>query len=80
MSIRKDSRTVYTVGHSTHDIDIFVALLKLHKVKAIADVRSVPYSRRHPQLSRSELSRVLSKNDIAYGQSPMTCSTMPVYP
>ena len=41
--------TIYTIGHSTHGIKNFVALLKRHRINAVADVRSVPYSRWHPQ-------------------------------
>ena len=39
---------VWTVGHSTHELDDFVALLAGHGVTAVADVRTVPRSRRHP--------------------------------
>ena len=36
---------IFTVGHSTHEFEDFVSLLKLHGIDAVADVRSVPYSR-----------------------------------
>lgn len=36
---------IYTIGHSTPPIDRFIALLWRHSVDALADVRSVPYSR-----------------------------------
>jgi uncharacterized protein (DUF488 family) len=57
---------ILTIGHSNHPIERFVALLQQHAVAAIADVRSVPYSRRHPQFSRETLARSLVAAGIAY--------------
>jgi hypothetical protein len=39
---------VFTIGHSSHPIDRFVALLAGAGVGAVADVRSAPYSRVNP--------------------------------
>ena len=61
-----ETRTIYTVGHSTHNIESFVTLLKLHRIDAIADVRSVPYSRWQPQFNREDLSATLKTHSIAY--------------
>jgi uncharacterized protein (DUF488 family) len=55
-----------TIGHSNHPIERFLALLQQHGVVAIADVRSVPYSRRHPQFSREVLARSLAAVGIVY--------------
>jgi uncharacterized protein (DUF488 family) len=57
---------VYTIGHSTHSIDTFIALLKEHCVAAIADVRSTPFSRRLPQFNQDLLRGSLADNGIAY--------------
>ena len=35
---------IFTVGHSTHAAEAFVALPRTHGVTAVADVRSAPYS------------------------------------
>ena len=40
--------------------------MKQHRISAIADVRSVPYSRRHPQFNRAELAEALKVHRIAY--------------
>ncbi|MBS1827639.1 MAG: DUF488 domain-containing protein [Acidobacteria bacterium] len=56
----------YTIGHSTHPIEHFLALLNTHQIAAIADVRSAPFSRRHPQFTRSNLERSLHTAGIAY--------------
>jgi hypothetical protein len=57
---------LYSVGHSNHDWPGFVALLRQAEVTAVADVRSSPYSRRHPQFNRAELERGLGHHGIAY--------------
>lgn len=60
------SLTVYTIGHSTHETDAFVELLRRHEINALADVRSSPYSRFNPQFNRETLQRDLEANGIAY--------------
>ncbi|ROR66160.1 DUF488 family protein [Agrococcus jenensis] len=57
---------VLTIGHSTHSIERFIALLSERQVTAIADVRSVPASRFTPQFNREALSRALRAAGIAY--------------
>ena len=61
-----NEETIYTIGHSTHEIGTFVALLMKHGIDAIADVRSVPYSRRQPQFNCKALANVLRSHGIAY--------------
>jgi uncharacterized protein (DUF488 family) len=43
--MRTSTGPIFTIGHSTHDLDHFVALLKKHQVDAVADVRSQAVSR-----------------------------------
>ncbi|PCJ64471.1 MAG: hypothetical protein COA73_03840 [Candidatus Hydrogenedentota bacterium] len=57
---------LYSIGHSTHTIDTFISLLKRHDINAIADVRSMPYSRFSPQFSDKALEASLKENNIAY--------------
>ncbi|MXZ60442.1 MAG: DUF488 domain-containing protein [Acidobacteria bacterium] len=57
---------VFTIGHSNHPIGAFLALLERHRTAAVADVRSVPYSRRHPQFNRRTLDRSLAEHGIRY--------------
>ncbi|MFE3998949.1 DUF488 family protein [Nocardioides sp. YIM B13467] len=61
-----DPGTVFTVGHSTHEFDAFVGLLREHNVSAIADVRSTPASRFNPQFNRDALSSSLGSMGISY--------------
>lgn len=57
---------IYTVGHSAHEIAYFTNLLARHDIEAVADVRSAPYSRRHPQFNRDALKEALRASGIAY--------------
>lgn len=60
------SPTLYTVGHSNHTCDDFVSLLTMHRVTAVADVRSTPYSRRNPQFNRDDIRAALKSLSIQY--------------
>jgi len=57
---------IYSVGHSTHTVQDFIKLLKSRGITAIADVRSVPYSRFQPQFNREVLTKSLKEFDIEY--------------
>jgi uncharacterized protein (DUF488 family) len=52
---------LYTVGHSTHAIEAFLALLEGAGVEAIADVRRYPGSRRNPQFAAAALRASLAE-------------------
>lgn len=58
--------SIYTIGHSNHDWGSFLRLLTQHDITAVADVRSLPKSRYHPQFDRPALQRALAANSIAY--------------
>lgn len=58
--------TIYTIGHSNHQAEEFLALLRQHDIELVADVRSSPYSRYVPQANRDSLSRTLEPASIAY--------------
>jgi len=62
----RDSRVLYTIGHSNHTIETFIAHLKRHGVTAVADVRSTPYSRFSPQFNKETLDETLKRHGIAY--------------
>ncbi len=57
---------VFTIGHSRHSLETFVELLVQHGVTAIADVRSVPFSRYTPQFNRDVLACALKAQGIEY--------------
>jgi uncharacterized protein (DUF488 family) len=59
-------KPVFTIGHSVHSTEAFLSLLRQHGVEAIADVRSIPYSRFNPQFNRDILERYLNENGVLY--------------
>ncbi len=58
--------TVFTVGHSTLPIERFVALLADYGIERLADVRTVPRSRRNPQFNADALAASLPAEHIDY--------------
>lgn len=57
---------IYTIGHSTHSLEHFISLLKKAGITAIADVRSIPFSRHMPHFNKQELKVVLKDIGIEY--------------
>ena len=64
--MQKIQSKVFTVGHSNHTLEAFVELLREHRVDALADVRSAPYSRFNPQFNRESFAAALKAGGIAY--------------
>jgi uncharacterized protein (DUF488 family) len=61
-----DQLQIFTIGHSNHPLEGFLALLRRHGIKALVDIRRYPVSRRHPHFSRESLSTSLAEEDIEY--------------
>jgi uncharacterized protein (DUF488 family) len=61
---------IYTIGHSTRSLPAFLALLNAHQISQLADVRTVPKSRRHPHFAGDALSHSLPAHGIAYRHFP----------
>jgi uncharacterized protein (DUF488 family) len=61
---------VWTVGHSTHSLAALLVLLRAHEIGAVADIRTVPRSRRHPQFDLAHLARALPAEGIVYLHLP----------
>lgn len=57
---------VFSVGHSTHPIEEFVALLQQASVELLLDVRSIPRSRTNPQFNADLLPQSLAPYAIDY--------------
>ena len=55
-----------TVGHSTHTLEEFIALLQAHHIEELVDVRTVPRSRHNPQFNRESLPPELNRAGIGY--------------
>lgn len=57
---------IFTIGHSIHPIEKFAGMLTAHEVRLVADVRTIPKSRRNPQFSAEDLAQSLKAGGIAY--------------
>lgn len=58
--------TIYTIGHSTRNLDEFLDLLKAENIQTLADVRTAAGSRKYPHFNKDNLANSLPKNDIHY--------------
>jgi len=65
-----ETQTIWTVGHSTHPLDNFIEILKAHDIRAVADVRQFPGSRRHPQFGQEALEKSLGLAGVEYVHFP----------
>jgi uncharacterized protein (DUF488 family) len=61
---------IHTVGHSTRSLDELVVLLHAHHITLVADVRSIPKSRRHPHFAGEALAKTLPAAGIDYRHFP----------
>jgi len=57
---------IFTIGCSNHSIETLLGLLRRHAIQAVADVRSVPFSRFTPQFNAPALKTALSRAGFYY--------------
>jgi uncharacterized protein (DUF488 family) len=57
---------IHTIGHSNHPIAEFVELLHRHRIAALVDVRSRPYSKWAPHFEKGPLAHALTAEAIEY--------------
>ena len=57
---------IFTIGYSGFTIDSFVYTLKQFDIKCVVDVRSIPFSKFHPDYNKDFLCKVLNENKILY--------------
>jgi len=60
------THTIYSIGHSTHSLDEFLNMLRSFDIKTLADIRSLPGSRRFPQFNMENLKISLAETGIQY--------------
>ena len=65
-----DAGTLWTIGHSTREWDVFVGMLRNADISALVDVRRFAGSRRHPQFSGATMATTLPAEGIAYVPMP----------
>src|SRR6187401_1849222 len=65
-----EATIIWTIGHSTRGIEVFLGMLAANGIEAVADVRRFPGSRRYPHYNREPLCKVLSESGIEYLHFP----------
>lgn len=58
--------TIYTIGHSTHSLEEFIAMLHSFDIQVLADIRSLPGSRKFPQFDKEQLEISIPESKIEY--------------
>jgi uncharacterized protein (DUF488 family) len=58
--------SILTVGHSNHEVQVLIDLLRKNGVTAVADIRSTPYSAATPQFNREALKPQLDAAGFKY--------------
>ena len=57
---------IYSIGHSNHTKERFVALLQQHRLRHLTDVRGHPYSRHVPQFNAPNIRQELRQAGLTY--------------
>jgi uncharacterized protein (DUF488 family) len=61
---------LFSIGHSTHSLEELLCLLDGHEITRLADIRTVPRSRRWPHFGTDRLTRSLPAHGIEYVHLP----------
>jgi uncharacterized protein (DUF488 family) len=61
---------IWTIGHSTREIDEFISLLHENQIKLLVDVRAYPASKRYPHFNKDSLKESLNAHGIRYEHFP----------
>jgi len=61
-----ETHTIYTIGDSTRSLAEFLDMLQSFDIKILADIRSLPGSRRFPYFNKENLKISLEETGIQY--------------
>jgi len=61
---------LWTIGHSIRPIEDFIGLLQPYGITILADVRTIPFSRRNPQFNQEVLAKSLENLSVRYQHLP----------
>ncbi len=61
---------IRTIGHSTRQLEAFIAALRAHDIQCVADIRTIPRSQRNPQFNQDSLPDALQVAGIGYVHLP----------
>ena len=62
----KEELSIFTIGHSNHELREFVDLLKSNEIEVLVDIRSNPYSRFAPRFNKEHFKNVIQAAGIKY--------------
>lgn len=58
--------TIWTVGHSRHELPALLDVLRGPGIEVVADIRSQPFSRYNPQFNRERFGAALPEAGLSY--------------
>lgn len=64
--MRPDTTRLWTIGHSNHSLEHFLALLDQHEIQLLADVRRFPSSKKFPHFNQQDLKVAVESQAIEY--------------
>ena len=56
----------FTLGHSNHNFEAWLALIRQHGIEVVVDTRSSPYSKYVPQFDKELMQRSLEESGVRY--------------
>lgn len=59
-------KKLYTIGHSQHDLNYFLKLLRYYEINYVLDVRSTPYSKYATDYNKEKINDYLKMQGINY--------------
>jgi uncharacterized protein (DUF488 family) len=60
------TKTIWTIGHSTLDLPVFLAMLTSHGITSLVDVRALPDSDQSPNFNQANMKTALTCANIQY--------------
>lgn len=60
------NRILYTIGHSQHETEYFIDMLRKYDINYVLDVRSTPYSQFAENYNRENIRSILKRAGIEY--------------
>jgi uncharacterized protein (DUF488 family) len=66
LSNNDQKKIIWTIGHSTHTVKEFIDILTSFNIECVADIRSLPGSKRYPHFNKEALEISLPENNIKY--------------
>ena len=64
--MRLPEKEIWTIGHSTHQPEVFLKILESFAIELLVDVRRHPGSRRLPHFNKASLEKWLPQQQVEY--------------